>query len=235
MTFPIAAHNRTLAARLLLTLSVLILALSSLHAQTGLNWRLRNPKPWGDSLTSVVATSATRVFATGPGTALMKSTDSGVTWTVTRLDPTSRFYNDGYVAWNNLINANSRMLLVQGNLAFTSTNGDSWTQVTTNLPDNSALIRLIYGNSKWSAIEKVQGSNSSESTYFLSTSTDGQTWTRGAQLPTVPGHISTFNSLAWAGYYYVAGGTHMTPSGENQGAYVRGGFNLDKHRPDGCQ
>ena len=220
MTFPIAAHNRTLAARLLLTLSVLILALSSLHAQTGLNWRLRNPKPWGDSLTSVVATSATRVFATGPGTALMKSTDSGVTWTVTRLDPTSRFYNDGYVAWNNLINANSRMLLVQGNLAFTSTNGDSWTQVTTNLPDNSALIRLIYGNSKWSAIEKVQGSNSSESTYFLSTSTDGQTWTRGAQLPTVPGHISTFNSLAWAGYYYVAGGTHMTPSGENQGAYL---------------
>ena len=220
MTFPIATHHRTLAARLLLTLSVLILTLSSLHAQMGLNWRLRNPMPWGDSLTSVVATSATRVFATGPGTVLMKSTDSGQTWTVTRLDPSSRFYDDGYVAWNSLNNASSRMLLVQGNLAFTSTNGDSWTQVTTNLPDNSALIRLIYGNSKWSAIEKFQASNSNEFTYFLTTSTDGQTWTRGAQLPTVPGHISTFNSLAWVGYYYVVGGTHMTPSGINQGAYL---------------
>lgn len=207
-------HSHPLLRRLskVLLLGLLCLVTTLSQAQIGANWRLRNPKPWADSLTSVVALSTTRVIAVGRGTGLLVSQDAGVTWTATRVDFNAdfnaEFGADAYVAGGSV-----RQILVVGNRVFTATTGENWTEVSTNLASNDSLSVAVARGSGWAAIKQTMDGTTGHSTYALVTAPSaGDTWTVVDTLPLVTSDYNTINAMILDGSTYIVAGSHGNAS-----------------------
>lgn len=97
------------------------------------------------------------------------STDNGATWTpVTSQSAMSTDTNAGY---HDVVYGNGMFMACgKGRIAY-STNGTTWTKVTTGLPAATTFKSIGYGNGKW-VIISADGNVSY-------TSTNGTTWTVG--------------------------------------------------------
>lgn len=193
------------AIRWLLALLALDGSLATAQAQIGANWRLLNPRPWSDQLTSVVALSPTRVIAIGQGTGLLVSNDGGVTWAATRVDYNAEFGSDAYVASNS---DDTKQVLVVGSRVFTATTGEDWTEVSTNLTSNESLSFVTLRGGTWAAIKRVEDPSTGQTDYFLVTAPlNGDTWTVASSLP-LPSGSNTLNAMIVQGSVVIVGGTN---------------------------
>ncbi|NDB66178.1 MAG: hypothetical protein EB168_11030, partial [Euryarchaeota archaeon] len=157
---------------------------------------------------SSVATDGNGTWVIVGQSGVRTSTDNAVTWTTpTGTDLQSKHYDD-------VTYANGIFLSIAANeanpLMVTSTDGVTWTETTTTLP-NTRLWKTAFGNGTWVATEiNTRG--------FYSTD-DGATWTQ----------ISTGNGWAMsrgdAGVAFGAGLFAVMSRGRKQGQYSEDGIN----------
>lgn len=135
------------------------------------------------------------------GTDMMKSTDLGITWTSARTNAGDmslfeeiKFANGYFIAIGRLLGAGVQKI-------WKSTDGTTWTQCTTSIPNGYTIRDLIYNDGKWIVIG--QGG-------MLVTSTDdGATWTTSFPASLLTDNLYSINYgdgkiVIGGGYLYVS-------------------------------
>jgi hypothetical protein len=157
----------------------------------GVNWTARTA-PFTTSANGV-AWGGGQWVAVGRGGTQIATSPDGITWTA-RSSPFP--YAGNGVAWN------GSMWVVAGDATFgtgatiaTSTDGESWTQVSAN-PMTQNASSVAWNGSMWVGVGRSQ-----EGAGVIATSPDGATWTAQASPFT-----TAANSIGWNGSYWVAGG-----------------------------
>lgn len=192
--------SRCLPVRpLVLSLLALMGVLSQGLAQVGVNWQLRSPKPWVDTLHSVVATND-RLIAAGAGNAVLQSNDEGLMWTARQLEKTDAFYQDSSIAWNGQNGAASQLLIGTGRQFWTSTDGTSWTQTDAGLEFTQQIKSVIWAGTHWAAVVLRIGQQTSAE---LMTSPDGENWTVLGSVPQDDDEGYYTFKLVWTGSAYL--------------------------------
>ena len=82
---------------------IFFLTFISINTGNAQGWQWQNPLPQGNSLSSVFFTNATSGYAVGDYGTILKTTNSGTSWTVltsvTIYDLTSVYFTDGHIGY----------------------------------------------------------------------------------------------------------------------------------------
>ena len=196
----IIASYRSNLSRIVSLLTTVLLTLSA-SAQFGRDWCLRSPQPWGDTLTSLVKTD-TRIIAVGVGTALVQSLDNGATWTSLQIVPTAPFHSETVsIAWNGLSGSNSKLIYASDNGLWTSTVGDEWSALVTDVPMSQPFSHIIWTGSNWAAL--VTRFDMDTAKLRLMTSADGAHWTQLGFLSEDANATLSISKMIYTGSHYV--------------------------------
>jgi hypothetical protein len=166
-----------------------ILPLAVLTAQTvdAQNWTIRNPQLLGPQLTAV-ASSSSRAVAVGYSGHVVSSSD-GLSWSAQNLGPNRHLADIIYAAGRFVAVGALNDAAGVRSLAFTSTDGSTWTERPTS---SRAWKSLAYGNGLFVAVGD----------HTIDTSPDGIAWTRRA-----PYLYSQLQGVAYGNGMFVTVGT----------------------------
>lgn len=147
----------------ILSLLIVILLAAFLNAQV-FDWEWQNPAPTGADHNDAVVLSLTKFILTGNGGSVLISTDAGVTWSQSYIDPLSRnIYSTTFVNENIGYAAGTQGLLFK-----TTDGGETWSEQTSGT--TSTLWDVDFINADTGFVVGASGT-------ILYTTNGGTDWT----------------------------------------------------------
>ena len=162
---------------------------------TGTTWTQRKLET-GEQIYSIAYNGSNMYVAGGSAGALWSSPDA-ITWT-------SRTSGFGAYQINKIAYGNGLFVAVGENGTLTtSSDGITWTARTANMSTNF-INSVIYANSLWVAVGEGGGATNTGGIIY---STDGITWTRKSQTPTVG---TIYYDVIWNGTNWIVAASNST-------------------------
>ncbi len=203
----------------------LVLSLTQvLHAQVGVEWRLRSPLPTAENLSAAVSTGSLLVAAGDAGT-IITSADTGATWTARQVSP-NQFQS---VAWSG-----TQLLAAcvgsDSTSVWSSPDGLTWTPLTTDF--QGQMCYAIWTGTQWAGAVTYPLPGGGDS-LSLMTSTDGSHWSLLGTLPDA-GQYHSVRGMVWTGARYVLAGEVSFVSAVSWTTSTANGSTWESHSyPDG--